>query len=68
MNVSLQNSLPELIPMNTSGNRGHMASGEVSDEQRVVSLDRRQYEEFVRVFAIREPMVRRRSKSSNYKI
>ena len=55
--------------MNTSGNCGHMASGEVSDEQRVVSLDRRQYEEFIRIFAIREPMVRRRrSKSSNYKI
>ena len=55
--------------MNTSGNCGHMASGEVSDEQRVVSLDRRQYEEFLRIFAIREPMVRRkRSKSSNNKI
>ena len=50
--------------MNTSGNCGHMASGEVSDEQRVVSLDRRQYEEFVRIFAIRQPMVRRRRKKS----
>ena len=45
-----------------------MASGEVSDEQRVVSLDRRQYEEFVRIFAIRQPMVRRRRKSTNNKM
>ena len=54
--------------MNTSGNCGHMASGDVSDEQRVVSLDRRQYEEFVRIFAIKHPMVRRRKSSNNNKI
>ena len=41
-----------------------MASGDVSTDQRIVSIDRRQYEEFVRIFGIKEPMVKRR-KSSN---
>lgn len=58
---SRESSLPELIPINTSGNCGHMASRDVSDDQRVVSIDRRQYEEFVRIFGIKEPMVKRKS-------
>ena len=36
-------------------------SRDVSDDQRIVSIDRRQYEEFVRIFGIKEPMVKRKS-------
>ena len=57
---SEDSSLPELIPINSSGNCGHMASGAVGGDQRIVSIDRRQYEAFVRIFGIKEPMVKRK--------
>ena len=54
-------TLPELIPVNSSGESGCVASEGISNEQRIVSLDIKQWKAFVRIFGIKKPMVERKS-------
>jgi len=58
---SEESSLPELIPINMTGNSGHIANSDLGTEQRIVSLDMRQWRQFVRIFGMKEPMVKRKS-------
>jgi len=61
---SEDSSLPELFPISGSGKSGHtknLPDGDIGTDQRIVSLDMRQWSEFVRIFGMEEAMVKRKS-------
>ena len=55
-----ESSLPELIPINSTGESGCVASKDIGTDQRIVSLDMKQWKAFVRIFGIEKAMVQRK--------
>ena len=55
-----ESSLPELIPITSTGESGSVASKDIGTDQRIVSLDMKQWRAFVRIFGIEKAMVERK--------